>query len=61
MWLYTYHRSDLLAYLGDYARDFDIEAIEREATEVLPNGSRVWVVDGDDLIAICQRHDFGRE
>lgn len=53
-----YERQELLAFLGDFAEDFDVEAIEREATEYeRSTGRTVWTVDHDELAAICERHD----
>lgn len=37
-----YERHALEALLGDSAGDYDVDAIEGEATEVLPDGTRVW-------------------
>ena len=55
-----FHQYELDAYLGDFADDFDVDAIIDEATEVLPDGNRYWV-DGIDLAEICARHDLSAE
>lgn len=52
-----FQQYELDAYLGDFAGDFDVEAILDEATEVGPDGNRYWK-EGIDLTAICERHDL---
>lgn len=52
-----FEQYELDAYLGDFADDFDIDAIIDEATEVdYRTGNRYWR-DGIDLAEICARHD----
>lgn len=52
-----YQRYELLAYLGE-PDDYDVEAIEAEATRFTADGARVWVAFGDDLAAIAERHEL---
>lgn len=52
-----FQQYELDAYLGDFAGDFDVEAILDEATEVGQDGNRYWK-EGIDLAAICERHDL---
>ncbi len=52
-----FQQYELDAYLGDFAGDFDVEAILDEATEVDADGNRFWK-DGIDLAEICERHDL---
>lgn len=44
---------ELEAYMGDYADDFDVEAIIDEATYVDANGNRRWRADVtiDEIVA----------
>lgn len=53
-----YERYELEAYIGsENLKDFDIDAIEDEATEIdYGTGNRVWR-DGIDLNAICAAHE----
>lgn len=56
-----YQRSDLLAILGDYPDDFDIEGIEDECTYVSRDGKTYWRSFCDDVDVFCsilQRFDF---
>ena len=50
-----YERYELLAYLGEPS-DFDVEAIEAEATDADEHGSRYWTADAEELAAIAQRN-----
>lgn len=50
-----YQRYELLAYLGE-PEDYDVEAIEAEATTYTADGARVWSAFGEDLAAIAERH-----
>lgn len=56
----TYQRYELEAYLGDYADDYDVDAIEAEATEHDPRtGRTVWTPEAvRDLWSICERHEL---
>lgn len=56
----TYQRYELEAFLGDYADDYDVDAIEAEATEYDPaTGRTVWTPDAvRDLWSICERHEL---
>lgn len=49
-----YQSHELEAYLGEPA-DFDVQAIEAEATTYTPEGRRIWKA-GIDLAAIAERH-----
>lgn len=52
-----FEQYELDAYLGDFADDFDVDAILDEATEVDPRtGNRYWK-ESIDLAEICRRHD----
>lgn len=51
-----YHRYELLAYLGDCADDYDIDAIEDEATEW--HDCDLYWRHGIDLWEICERHEL---
>ena len=55
-----YDPAELAAYLGDYADDYDVTAIEAEATEYDPaTGRRVWTPEAvRDLWSICERHEL---
>lgn len=53
----TYQRCELEAFLGE-PDDYDIDAIEAEATRFTADGARVWVAFGDDLAAIAERHEL---
>lgn len=54
----TYQRAELLAYLGE-PDDYDVTAIEREATAYDPEtGRTVWAVDADELAIIAERHQL---
>lgn len=54
----TYQRYELLAYLGE-PNDYDVDAIEAEATAYDPRtGRTVWTAFGDDLAAIAERHEL---
>lgn len=50
-----YERAELLAYLGEPS-DFDVDAIEQEATDTDEHGSRYWTADAEELAAIAQRN-----
>ena len=52
-----YQRHELIAYLGEPS-DYDIDAIEAEATAFTADGARVWAAFGDDLAAIAERHEL---
>lgn len=54
----TYQRFELEAFLGD-PDDYDVDAIEAEATAYDPRtGRTVWTAFGDDLAAIAERHEL---
>lgn len=54
----TYQRAELLAYLGE-PDDYDVTAIEHEATAYDPaTGRTVWAVDAETLAAIAERHQL---
>ena len=54
----TYHRTELLAYLGE-PDDYDVTAIEHDATAYDPaTGRTVWAVDAETLAAIAERHQL---
>ena len=55
-----FQQYELDAYLGDFADDFDVDAIIEEVTEVDRNGNRFWKED-IDLAEICQRHDLSED
>ena len=55
-----FQQYELDAYLGDFADDFDVDAILEEATEIGPDGNRYWRED-IDLAAICEQHDLSAE
>lgn len=56
--VWDYQRSELEAYLGE-PQDYDVEAIEAEATAYDPEtDSRVWTASGEDLARICERHQI---
>lgn len=56
-----FQQYELDAYLGDFAGDFDVEAIVDVATYVDPKtGNRFWK-DGIDLAAICERYDLSSQ
>ena len=52
-----YQRYELLAYLGE-PEDYDVDAIEAEATRFTADGARVWAAFGEDLAAIAERHQL---
>lgn len=52
-----YQRCELLAYLGE-PEDYDVDAIEAEATRFTADGARVWVAFGEELAAIAERHEL---
>lgn len=52
-----YQRYELLAYLGE-PEDYDVDAIEAEATRFTADGARVWSAFGSDLAAIAERHEL---
>lgn len=52
-----YQRYELEAYLGE-PDDYDVEAIEAEATAYTADGARVWSAFGSDLAAIAERHEL---
>lgn len=52
-----YQRHELIAYLGE-PDDYDVDAIEAEATRYTVDGARVWAAFGDDLAAIAERHEL---
>ena len=52
-----YQRYELLAYLGE-PDDYDVDAIEAEATRFTADGARVWAAFGNDLAAIAERHEL---
>lgn len=53
-----YQRYELEAYLGDYTDDYDLEAIEAEATEYDPKTSRTYWKRDVDLWSVCERHEL---
>ena len=54
----TYQRYELEVFLGE-PDDYDVDAIEAEATEYDPRtGRTVWAAFGDDLAAIAERHEL---
>ena len=57
-----YQRHELEAYIGsENLGDFDIDAIEAEATEIdYRTGNRIWKEDVD-LAEICGAHDMKAE
>lgn len=56
-----YERYELEAFIGsESVGNFDVDAIEAEATEIdYGTGNRVWK-DGIDLDEICAKHDIWR-
>lgn len=52
-----YQRADLEAFFGDYVDDYDLHAIEKEATEHDADGRQYWCKDVD-LMSICERHEL---
>ena len=56
-----YQKHELEAFIGkENLGDFDIEAIEAEATEIdYSTGNRVWK-EGVDLAEVCAKHDMER-
>lgn len=56
----TYQRTELEAYIGaEHLGDYDLEAIEHEATAYDPATSRtVWTAGPEELASICQRHEL---
>lgn len=54
-----FQQYELDAYLGDFAKDYDIGAIIDEAT-VIVGGNRYWKSDVD-LGEICERHENGAQ
>jgi len=52
-----YQRYELEAYLGE-PEDYDVDAIEAEATRYTADGARVWSAFGEDLAAIAERHEL---
>lgn len=56
--VWDYQQSELEAYLGE-PQDYDVEAIEAEATAYDPEtDSRIWTASGEDLARICERHQI---
>ena len=56
--VWDYQRHELEAYLGE-PQDYDVEAIEAEATAYDPEtDSRIWTASGEDLARICERHQI---
>ena len=56
--VWDYQRHELEAYLGE-PQDYDVEAIEVEATAYDPEtNSRIWTASGEDLARICERHQI---
>ena len=55
-----FQQYELDAYLGDFAGDFDVDAIVEDATEVGADGNRYWR-DDINLAEICQQHDLSDE
>lgn len=53
-----YQRAELVAYLGDYVDDYDVDAIEAEATEYDPKTSRTYWKRGINLWEVCERHEI---
>ena len=55
-----YQRDELEAYIGaERLGDYDLEAIEHEATAYDPATSRtVWTAGPEELTNICQRHEL---
>lgn len=51
-----YERVELIALLGDYVDEYDVQAIEHEATYVDMLGRRRWLVDDDELVQIIEKH-----
>lgn len=56
---HAYQRAELEAFLGSYVNDYDVDAIEAEATEHDPKtGRTVWTPEAvNDLLSICERHE----
>lgn len=52
-----YQRHELKAYLGE-PDDYDVDAIEDEATRWSADGRLIWTAFGDDLAAIAERHEL---
>lgn len=48
---------ELKSILGDYAGDFDMDGIIRDATEVRADGNRYWTVFDEDFTAILHKHE----
>lgn len=53
----TYQRYELLAYLGE-PDNYDVDAIEAEATSFTADGARVWSAFGSDLADAAERHEL---
>ena len=53
-----YQRAELIAYLGDYTDDYDVDAIEAEVTEYDPKTSRTYWKRDTDLWEVCERHEI---
>ena len=56
-----YQEHELLAYLGDYADDFDLDAIRDEATEIDYRTGKTYWREGVDLNEIARKHEKGGE
>lgn len=55
----VYQRYELEAYLGEYVEDYDVNAIEHDATAYDPaTGRTVWAVDAETLAVIAERHQL---
>ena len=53
-----FQQYELDAYLGDFAGDFDVEAIVGEVTYVGSDGNRYWRdLDGDEFLRIVESHE----
>jgi len=57
---HAYQRYELEAFLGDFLEEYDVAAIEAEATEYDPaTGRTVWTPEAvRDLWTICERHEL---
>lgn len=57
---HTYQRCELEAFLGDYADDYDVDAIEAEASEYDPKTGRTyWTAEAlRDLWSIAERYEL---
>lgn len=61
MFDYSTIKQQVIDYISEYERDFDIDAIMDELRDVEPEIAGIDDLDQDDFTAIVERHDVSAQ